>query len=221
MNTLTQERGTVCKMVGLRKLALVIICLAPVMAHAQSYYNDEDCDADFDDCSQIDTAIFGDPGVTKCTKEAVILSTLNGNHATSSGVYPNAAEVQQVITGAQLGVTYPWNFTEYLYTPSGEGCGLHQINWSWPISITLLNFALYSQNLANETCTFNQSCSPPLSNPCATEFPSVTTPAPPEDVNGGFCFKYQFYYALILKGTDKSVCLLGAGTDSKVATACY
>jgi hypothetical protein len=127
----------------------------------------------------------------------------------------------QKVAGATKGVSYNWTFTEY-YFPSdgtGGGCSTQRVSWTWPLSVSQLNYKLASQS--GDYCYHNLSCTPPISNACTNEFPTKTTQAPPPDDNGGYCFPYQFYYALIVKKTSGSECLIGVGTDSPVAQQCY
>jgi hypothetical protein len=144
------------------RMALAIACISSVFAHAQSYYTYEWCDVDDpaqSDCTPY-TEIIGDPGISGCDRQATLSSTLNGQYASASTVYPTTAMVTQSVSNATPGVDYPWTYTYTFYydNPYGKGgCALGTVSWKSFLAIAVTTYKLSTVN-ANDTVTFTQSC---------------------------------------------------------------
>ncbi|KAA6457921.1 hypothetical protein DYQ86_21385 [Acidobacteria bacterium AB60] len=176
------------------KLAVVLgmACVSPVLAHSQSYYNDEYCDTDYNDCEVIITQVIGDPGISGCDREATISSTLNGQYASDSTVYPTTATVTQQVSNATPGVDYSWTFTETFYydNPYGRGgCVMSTISWPESVGVALNTFA-WAASEPNGFTEYTLSC--PNGNDKAT--------CPAQIYDGSQSYKWAEEF--LLRGKD-------------------
>jgi hypothetical protein len=177
-----------------RKLVVGMMCISSVVAQAQSYYNEEWCDVDYNDCQFVDVQIIGDPGVSGCGRQATLSSTLNGQYSSSSAAYPNTATVNQQIANASPGVDYSWAFTYTFFydNPYGRGgCVSSAVSWLETLGVAINTFQFASAE-ANGYYEYELAC--PNGNSKAT--------CPADLYQGSESFKWAEEF--LLRGTDKN-----------------
>jgi hypothetical protein len=210
-----------------RRVAATIMCLSSVMAHAQSYYNDEWCDA-YDpsqsDCTAVYTEVVGDTLASGCGRQAVINSTLNGNYASTSSIFPSTATLTQLIAGAKSGVDYTWNLTEeFFYTnPYGKGgCVMGAVSWPWKVSIRTTNYKWTGFFTSIGWCEYDQWCASTETATCGPGMDVPQSVEPDYSFGATGCATWYWDETLALKDAAGTYCLgVGDGSMAYVPNAC-
>ncbi|MBB5061189.1 hypothetical protein HDF16_005925 [Granulicella aggregans] len=207
----------------------ILLFCSSTGAHAQSYYNDENCDIGYADCNPINTDIIGDPALDGAGPQrgrcgtVEIESTLNGMYSTGSSVYPTDTKVSQALAGATSGVWYPWTFTEWFFPPSGPpgSCSSQVVRWIWQVSIRTTNYRWTGFYNPVGLCEYTEWCATGETATCSEGSNEVQYVTPDDSFGQTGCATWYYDDVLALKDSAGTYCLpVGVGDMAYIPHAC-